>query len=210
MTDSQKPARRMPKQARSRRRYQHILDTAAQLFAQDGIDSVTTNHIAAAASVSIGSLYQFFPNKEALLDALTERYLEQMTTVFPDEIDTQIPVEEFIRGVVTQFVRFEGDEAGFRVILLHMESSAANEAAEALHNMLVAQIDRVLAAYYPALSAEDRHLCAAVSLALTKGVMALREPPESLPQTVIIEQIHSALVHYQRAFLRAVGVLDAS
>ena len=115
----------MPQQERSRRRYQHILDTAAKLFAEEGIASVTTNHIAAAAEVSIGSLYQFFPNKEALLEALTERYIEQMAAVFPQEMDIAIPVEAFIEEIITQFVRFEGQEDGFRVILLHMESSAA-------------------------------------------------------------------------------------
>jgi len=198
----------MPKQARSRRRYQHILDTAALLFAEDGFDSVTTNHIAAAADVSIGSLYQFFPNKEALAEALIERYLEQMTAVFPQEIDTQIPVEDFIHRVISQFVQFEADKTGFRVILLHLESGAAAEATHTLHNMLVSQIDRVIGAYYPGLPADQRHLCAAVSLALTKGVMVLREPPESLSQEEIVRQIHLALVQYQRAFLQQAGVLE--
>ncbi|MCA9912956.1 MAG: TetR/AcrR family transcriptional regulator, partial [Anaerolineae bacterium] len=142
MTDTPKTTRRMPQQERSRRRYQHILDTAAKLFAEEGIASVTTNHIAAAAEVSIGSLYQFFPNKEALLEALTERYIEQMAAVFPQEMDIAIPVEAFIEEIITQFVRFEGQEDGFRVILLHMESSAATEAAASLHKMLVTQIDR--------------------------------------------------------------------
>lgn len=207
MTENKKMTRRMPQQERSRRRYQHILDTAAKLFDEDGIASVTTNHIAAAADVSIGSLYQFFPNKEALLEALTERYIEQMAAVFPQEIDTTIPVEDFIRGIITQFVRFEHKEDGFRVILLHMESNAASVASAALHTTLVAQIDRVLEAYHPTLDADRRHLCAAVSLSLTKGIMALREAPEAYSQEEIVQQIQMALVAYQHTFLQQEGVL---
>lgn len=194
----------MPQQERSRRRYQHILDTAAKLFDEEGIASVTTNHIAAAADVSIGSLYQFFPNKEALLEALTERYIEQMVAVFPQEVDTATPVETFTEEIIRRFVHFEGQKAGFRVILLHMESSAATVAAASLHATLVAQIDRVLAAYYPMLAADKRQLCAAVSLSLTKGIMGLRE---AYSQAEIVEQIHMALVAYQRSFLQQEGVL---
>ena len=82
MTESTK-TRRLPQQARSRARYQHILDTAATLFAEHGVDSVTTNHIADSAEISIGSIYRFFPNKEAIIETLVEQYMTAAEAVFP-------------------------------------------------------------------------------------------------------------------------------
>ena len=66
--------RRQPVQARSRERVERILDAAAQLLAEDGYDAVKTNAIAKRAGVSIGSVYQFFPNRFAIFNALAERY----------------------------------------------------------------------------------------------------------------------------------------
>ena len=70
--------RREPQQQRSQRRIDAILDaTEAELLAP-GIGAVTTNGIAARAGTSVGSLYQYFPNKEAVLAALGQRYIECM------------------------------------------------------------------------------------------------------------------------------------
>lgn len=68
--------RRQPRQARSQQRVNRILDIAEQLFIAEGYDSTTTNAIASQAKVPIGSLYQFFPDKSAILQALAVRYTE--------------------------------------------------------------------------------------------------------------------------------------
>src|SRR5262245_58368531 len=74
-TQRAKPRKR-PAQERSRRTYEAILDAAAHVFAEHGYAATTTNHVAAAADVSYGSRYQYFPSKDALLVALEERHLE--------------------------------------------------------------------------------------------------------------------------------------
>ena len=73
--------RRQPLQARSRARIDQILDAADQVFLEMGYDAATTNHIAARAGVSIGGLYRFFPDKDALLVALAERYGAKMAAL---------------------------------------------------------------------------------------------------------------------------------
>jgi AcrR family transcriptional regulator len=69
-------ARKTPVQQRSRRTVDAILGAAARILVEDGYSAMTTNDVAAAAGVSIGSLYQYFPNKDALLRALVERHLD--------------------------------------------------------------------------------------------------------------------------------------
>lgn len=68
--------RRNPVQARSRQTVTHILDAAAQVFSKVGYADATTTRVAERAGVSVGSLYQYFPNKDALLLALGRRHID--------------------------------------------------------------------------------------------------------------------------------------
>lgn len=63
-----------------------ILDAATRVLSREGYDQASTNRIAEVAGVSIGSVYQFFPNKEAIFAALRQRYLEELRAVFQAEI----------------------------------------------------------------------------------------------------------------------------
>jgi AcrR family transcriptional regulator len=69
--------RKRPRQERSRATFDRIVEAAARIFDERGYHSTTTNHVAEAAEVSVGSLYQYFPNKDALLVAIAERELDQ-------------------------------------------------------------------------------------------------------------------------------------
>src|SRR6188768_515402 len=69
-----KISRRQPRQARSRDTVDALLEAAARVFRREGFRA-TTNRVAAEAGVSIGSLYEYFPNKQALLAALAERHV---------------------------------------------------------------------------------------------------------------------------------------
>jgi AcrR family transcriptional regulator len=78
MRRSQKPIapRKAPVQSRSKRTLEHVLEGAARVFKREGFGA-TTNRIAETAGVSIGTLYEYFPNKEALLAALAERHVAE-------------------------------------------------------------------------------------------------------------------------------------
>jgi AcrR family transcriptional regulator len=73
--------RKLPKQARSEATLEAVLEAAAQVFERHGYAAGTTNRIAERAGVSIGSLYQYFPNKDAILVALVRRHLAESTAV---------------------------------------------------------------------------------------------------------------------------------
>lgn len=70
------PMRRKPTQQRSRERVARMLDCAAAAIAEEGADALKMSAIAERAGVSIGSLYQYFPDKSALIHGLAERYFE--------------------------------------------------------------------------------------------------------------------------------------
>lgn len=68
--------RKRPSQARSREKVQKVLDAAAKLLIEQGIDSVTTPRIAEVSGVTVGSIYQYFPNKESILHELYQWWLD--------------------------------------------------------------------------------------------------------------------------------------
>src|SRR5215213_6468815 len=76
-TATEPALRRVPQQARSRALIQRVLDAAEDLLADEGVEALTTTRIAAEADVAVGSLYQYFPDKGAIVDALAGRYLEE-------------------------------------------------------------------------------------------------------------------------------------
>ena len=86
--------RKRPRQQRACATWHAILDAAAQLFSEHGYAATSTNKVAERAGVSIGSLYQYFPNKDALLLALAERHIgeagEELAATFT-ALDQQQP-----------------------------------------------------------------------------------------------------------------------
>jgi AcrR family transcriptional regulator len=81
---TQQEPRKRPRQERSRQTFDRIVDAAARIFERDGYAGTTTNDVAAEAEVSIGSLYQYFPNKDAILVVLAERHLEDVAERFAE------------------------------------------------------------------------------------------------------------------------------
>src|SRR6202162_4078222 len=79
-TDIQTAAKE-PKRERGKQRVAALLDAGAALFAEKGYEATTMTEIAQRAGASIGSLYQFFPSKEALAEALFSRYVERVTSL---------------------------------------------------------------------------------------------------------------------------------
>lgn len=103
-----------PRQQRSRETYDRILTVAADIFAELGYAGTTTNKVAEAAGISIGTLYHYFPHKDALLYALAECHLSNGTTLigvaFRRLRETQPGLEESLRIIIEVIVRIHVDE----------------------------------------------------------------------------------------------------
>lgn len=82
------PLRRQPVQQRSAKRVEQMLDASAELIDELGYDALTTTLIAKRAGVAVGSLYQFFPDKRAVVQALTQRNLDRFLASVTDRLGT--------------------------------------------------------------------------------------------------------------------------
>ena len=96
-SDREKP-RKAPLQARSRATYEAILEATARILEAEGLAGVTTNRVAERAGVSIGSLYQYFPAREAMLAELVKRMRIEMSArlIEVSEGGRHLPLEEAI------------------------------------------------------------------------------------------------------------------
>jgi AcrR family transcriptional regulator len=105
---SRKPAarRRNPVQERARFTVEAMLDAAVKQLKQDGASSITTNRIAEVAGVSIGSVYQYFPNKRAIFVALHARHIDQVDCVIHRTLGghAESPLEDLIEALVNSMV----------------------------------------------------------------------------------------------------------
>jgi len=100
-----------------------VLDSVARLLKRGGVAAVTTNRIAEVAGVSIGSVYQYFPNKQAIFTALLDRHHEAMVRLVEATLveHAAAPFDELVRGLVEAMV-------------------AAHAADPELHQMLFTQV----------------------------------------------------------------------
>lgn len=99
--------RKRPRQERSKVTVDTILAATARVLVKKGFDGLTTNAVAEAAGVSIGSLYQYFPSKEALVAALIEQHIEAMNAAIFSELTrfAQLPMAQAVRAVIELTIR---------------------------------------------------------------------------------------------------------
>ncbi|WP_108123936.1 TetR family transcriptional regulator [Saccharospirillum mangrovi] len=107
--------RKTPKQARANALIDAVLEAAIQVLAQEGAARFTTARVAQRAGVSVGSLYQYFPNKAAILFRLQSDEWRRTTDMCAEILgNTEQPPLERLRTLVHQFIQSECDEADIR------------------------------------------------------------------------------------------------
>ena len=81
------PVRRTPRQARSKEKLARVLEAADRLLVAEGAEALTTTRVAAEAGVSVGALYQYLPDRDAIVDTLADRYLARLETLMDSFVD---------------------------------------------------------------------------------------------------------------------------
>jgi AcrR family transcriptional regulator len=167
MADRPQPrisSRKKPQQARSSDLVAAILEAALQVLAREGAQRFTTTRVAERAGVSVGSIYQYFPNKAAILFRLQSDEWRQTTAMLGEMLeDARHPPLERLRRLVHAFVKSECDEAGMRVALddaapLYRDAPEAQEARKASAGTLAKFMREVL----PGVAKPKRDLAASL------------------------------------------------
>lgn len=142
--------RKEPKQARSNDLVTAVLDAAVQVLEKEGAQRFTTARVAERAGVSVGSLYQYFPNKAAILFRLQSEEWRQTTEMLRGLLvdETQAPLQR-LRNLVHAFIRSECEEARMRIALsdaapLYRDAPEAREAKAAGEGIFQAFIAQAL------------------------------------------------------------------
>jgi AcrR family transcriptional regulator len=199
--------RREPRQARSQERVDRILAVAQSLFVAQGYSGTTTNAIAAAAQVSIGSLYQFFPDKAAILQALSLQHAVQLRQHLTAILDTAevaaLPLAAYLDRLIDATEQFFIENPGYQAIYMEVQGTMPelDEIDRALDMELIQDLSAAFSQRHAALTPED---CDAIGFVLVKSVgnilwLSLAQE-EKFRQRLVVETKRLALSYLQSYF----------
>jgi AcrR family transcriptional regulator len=209
-TDSPKSTgmRRQPRQARSQERVSQILDVAEQMFIAEGYNATTTNAIATRAKVPIGSLYQFFPDKAAIVQALAIRYAEQLHDRFAaldsDEV-TKLLLSDYVDQIIDVTDGFFTDYPGYYVIFMQVQGTIPElvEIENAADTQLIQDLAISLSQYNSDLQPADYE---AIAFVLVKTIGTLLwlslGQDQDFRQRLVAETKRFTLSYLQSYFLK--------
>jgi len=166
-----------PRQARGKRREADLLRAAGEVFAESGYADATTNAIAARAGVSPGTLYQFFPNKEAMAEALAHRYAAALGALHESALRPGAEdgtLEAMLDRIVDPLLRFHRGAPGFEAIFSGSAVSAELASlGRAIHEEVRCRLEEILGARAPGLARIEVRRMAEVSVQVFKAMLPL-------------------------------------
>ena len=189
-----------PKQERGEKRMQRLLDAAEQIFVERGYKAATTNEIAARAQTSIGTLYRFFLNKEAIVQHLNERYVQEVHALhekmFQPEMAT-MPLADMIDHLIDPIVELKSTHSGL-VSLFIGPNAALQVPAEfqMLQDESVGHLEKLWMRRFPHLNAETCHLYAVIFLQIRLAFLSLAFSFAPSSQEQIIKELKMNLFRY--------------
>lgn len=193
--------RRKPRQVRAELTRERILTAAAHVFAEHGYAAGTTNRIAEHARISIGSLYQYFPNKDAILAELVVRHIDRGTWAKADQIDLSAgSLGTMVRALVRDAIDNHRDDPALLRIMIEEASFSPDllDAVERHGRSRVAQICELLGRH-PDVRVRD------LGTAAELIVFTVETNTHKLmadPQTIPVESFESELVDMITRYLR--------
>ena len=181
------PTAKEPKRERGKQRVAALIDAGAELFAEKGYEATTMTEIAQRAGAAIGSLYQFFPSKEALAEALFNRYAERAAASFArvEELAPGRPARELADLLIDYKLALRTD----RDATIALSSSVAGivERRKPLGDALRGRIASILRSANRALSEDEAAAAAVIVSQVMKIVPALAATENERPLPLIGE-----------------------
>ncbi|WP_168221281.1 TetR/AcrR family transcriptional regulator [Actinomadura sp. WMMA1423] len=195
--------RRTPAQDRSRRTVERILEAATRVLSERGYDGASTNRIARAAGVSNGSLYQYFPNKDAIVIAVLDRFADRIADRLGEEIEAtmRLPWQEAGRALLDAQIRlFEENADLLRIIVEQVPRLGPFDKLAALQRRLT-DLVRVYLLINRAEFREDLDIDATLWIITeTVGLLSIKyvldRPP--IPHERMVDELADLVVGYIR------------
>ncbi|MFD2353503.1 TetR/AcrR family transcriptional regulator [Nonomuraea ferruginea] len=179
-----------------------ILDAAEQVIAEIGYPDMTTNQVAARAGLSPGSLYQFFRNKEEILDGLVTRYTDGRRDFWESRlaaVTPEVPLEALVDGVVDESVAFKARSPAYWSLLYGSATGDKLAAAsQQLHQAIAGQVAAMLRRRSPGLDEARALLMGTMAVAMVKAVMPLVSAAGPARAAELVAELKRALVAYLR------------
>lgn len=136
----QRLARRAPRQARALEKVELILEAAIRLLERDGLEALNTNTLAETAGISIGTLYQYFPDKHAVLSALADREMAGLSARVLSNLQGPAPatagerIHAILRAVLSAY---GGRRRAHRQVMAHAMSPGGTSRLAPLYRKLI-------------------------------------------------------------------------
>jgi AcrR family transcriptional regulator len=175
--------RRNPSGERGQQRRDLILDTAADLLAQGGVEAINTNALAERANISVGSVYQYFSNKEAILMALGKRYIQQLgsNTVAALKQDVSgLDCTAMVDRVIDPMIAFERKHPAFGYLAGLSVEGAYPDGSKLVDREILATIYDLILRVYPNITPAQGWQVAWVTKALYKGISYLLQQEQEI------------------------------
>ncbi|WP_328400427.1 TetR family transcriptional regulator [Streptomyces sp. NBC_00390] len=192
-----RPRRR---QARGERRIAQLLDAAASVFCTTGYTAASTNAIAREAGVSPGTLYQFFPNKEAIAVELGGRLLHQWRESHGEALNAaalDLPLEELLDAVLDPLIDFNQQNPAFAV-LMHGPDTPGQITDEftTVHLGLLERIETLMSGYLPDTPADEIARVSTMIFVIFKGGLELVMAHEGAQRAAYTDELKKVLLRY--------------
>ncbi|MEU6612692.1 TetR/AcrR family transcriptional regulator [Streptomyces parvus] len=195
--ESARPRRR---QARGEARIAQLLRAAADVFCTSGYTASSTNAIAREAGVSPGTLYQFFPNKEAIAVELGDRLLDRWRDTYGaafDQSHTELPLDRLLDAILDPLIAFNCENPAFFVLMHGSEiPGRITEAHDTLHATMLTRVESVLADYLPDMPAAQVHRIAEMAFMVFKAGLDLIMANEGEERTAYIQELKTVMFRY--------------
>lgn len=204
-------ARKAPRQQRARVTCAAILQAAAQLLSERGLDGYTTNAVAERAGVSIGSLYQYYPNKDALMVALIEaQQSKQLERVREAAVASDgLPLEDTIRALVRAAMAHHLENEVLASAIDHEEARLPVDALIAPFMAAGGEVvGEILARFRSELGATDAERAARTLPALVRAVVDAWVMSDGSAAAVAEDEATSAVLGYLQHARRSEGALS--
>lgn len=190
--------RRTPQQARGERRVSELLDATAMVIAAVGYDAATMSAIADRADAPIGSLYQFFPNKPSIVQALRTQYVqkfEEMWLPLEHEAAT-LDLQGLVRKLIESTIRFADENPAFLALL---DAPSSTRTPAAIRNVIKERLAACLRACRPRLPQRKALELAAVTLQMLKAMNQLYAEVSPQEKRGVVQEFKTAVVSYLNA-----------